>query len=273
MDWSKSKTIFIVVFLILNIFLYTQYVDLYNQGQNVEVLGERTIDAKLKDDNITYNSLPNNVESVSYYSGKMRNFNENKIDSYQHLDLEVVDNSILLATFHMPIPLKDMELEDAVKDFVSLYIQESDKYVLWEIDEEEKAATFFQKIDNRTLYYNSNGYLKIYWNEDKEVENYELTMFEKLEKLEQEESTIPPIQVLQALYNRSLLKPDARVIGMDLGYSTLVQLTQTQVFAPTWEVVVRNSDGVVERHYVNAVEGKVLEIQNSLLVEFDEEEN
>ena len=43
MDWSKSKSIFIVVFLILNIFLYTQYVDVYTQSQKVEVLSKKTM--------------------------------------------------------------------------------------------------------------------------------------------------------------------------------------------------------------------------------------
>jgi len=48
---------------------------------------------------------------------------------------------------------------------------------------------------------------------------------------------------------------------MKLGYSTLVKLTRTQVLVPTWEVQVKLSDGTKEEYFVNAVEGKVIEIQ------------
>ena len=84
--------------------------------------------------------------------------------------------------------------------------------------------------------------------------------FEKIEELEQDENAFPPIQVLQALYSKNLLKADSRITSMKLGFSTLVQLTQTQVFAPTWEVSVRTDEGVTEEYFVDAVEGKVIEV-------------
>ena len=273
MDWSKSKSIFIVVFLILNIFLYTQYVNVYTQGQKVEVLGKKTTEAQLKDDNITYSTLPDTVDNVSYLSGKMRNFRENEVSSNSLVDIQIIGDYILRATFKNPISLKDSSSNIDFKDFAGIHVNEGDKYVLWEVNEEQQYALYFQKVNDRTLYYNSSGYLKVYWNKLDEIYAYEQTMLEKVEKLEQKDSTIPPIQVLQALYSRNLLKADSRIIGMNLGYSTLVQLTQTQVFAPTWEVRVRNADGQTEEHFVNAFEGKVLEIQKTSNTLEDKEED
>ena len=56
MDWNKTKSIFIGVFLILNIFLYSQYLKSYNESKQLsEGLGEKTkIEAGLKEENITY---------------------------------------------------------------------------------------------------------------------------------------------------------------------------------------------------------------------------
>lgn len=48
MDWNRTKSIFIFVFLILNIFLYTLYVNRYNEAKDIEVPGEKTIEARLK---------------------------------------------------------------------------------------------------------------------------------------------------------------------------------------------------------------------------------
>ena len=48
---------------------------------------------------------------------------------------------------------------------------------------------------------------------------------------------------------------------MTLGYSTLVQVTETQVFAPTWHVRVELKDGIIEDYFINAIEGKIIEFQ------------
>ena len=272
MDWSKSKSIFIVVFLILNIFLYTQYVDVYTQGQKVEVLSEKTTEAKLKDDNITYTTLQDTVGKASYLLGNMRNFEENGLPSNNIAEFQIIDDYIVKATFDNPVLLKDSLNETVFNEFASTYVYEGNKYVLWDIFEDKRYALYFQKINERTVFYNTSGYLKVYWNENNEVYAYEQTMLEKIEQFKQKDSIIPQIQVLQALYTRNLLKPDSQVIDMNLGYSTLVQLPQKQVFAPTWEVRVRNADGQVEEHFVNAFEGTVLEFEKSSNVLEEEEE-
>lgn len=269
MDWSKSKSIFIGVFLVLNIFLYTQYLNVYTQGQEVEILSEKTTEAKLKDENITYITLPDTVDNITYLSGQMRNFNENELVPNDLVDIKIIDDYIVSATFKDPIAINESLDETKLKEFANSYVKEG-KYALWEVYEEEQYALFFQMINDRILYHNSGGYLKVYWNEYDEIYAYEQTMLEKIEQLEQADSIIPPIQVLQALYSRNLLKPGSNIFDMNLGYSTLVQLTQTQVFAPTWEVRVRNADGQTEEHFVNAFVGKVLEIEKSSNVLDDE---
>lgn len=272
MDWSKSKSIFIVVFLILNVFLYTQYVDVYTQGQKVEVLSEKTTEAKLKDENITYITLQDTTDKFSYLSGEMRDFEEDEIPSNNLVDLQIIDDYIARGTFKKPILLKDSLNETNLQAFASTNIYEGDQYMLWNIFEDERYAVFFQKINDRILYYNSSGYLKVYWNDSNEIYAYEQTMLENVEQLKKKDNIIPQIQALQALYSRNFLKPDSRVIHMNLGYSTLVQITKTQVFAPTWEVRVQNKDGQIEEHFVNAFEGKVLEFEKSSHALEDEEE-
>lgn len=268
MDWSKSKTIFIVVFLILSIFLYTQYLDVYRQGQQVEVLGEKTIESKLKDDNITYSSLPNNVEEVSYLSGKVRNFTKDTILNSSLVVTKIIDQHIVESVFYEPIKIESVSEEKSFTDFAHQYVLDGKNYVLWEINKEERTALFFQKINDRTLYYNSSGYVKLYWNVNDEIYKIEQTMLDKIEEIKKEVAFLP-IQILQALYSKGLLPMDSRIVSMNLGYSTLVQTTQTQVFAPTWEVRVRNAEGVVTEHFVNAIEAKVIDFQQSA-VEFED---
>ena len=55
MDWNKTKSIFIIVFLILNIFLLTMFVQKHQTSQFAETsIEETSIEVKLKEDKITY---------------------------------------------------------------------------------------------------------------------------------------------------------------------------------------------------------------------------
>ncbi|MEG0383869.1 two-component system regulatory protein YycI [Solibacillus cecembensis] len=265
MDWNRSKTIFIGVFLILNIFLYTQYLNSYNGGQQLEVIGKTTeIASRLKEDNITYVTLPTNVEVTSYYSGTIKNFKPSEVPYFANQQTEIVNENKLVVTLEKPISLRETTTKDSYTEFLHSYVHEGASYTLWEVDEEKRQATFFQKVNDRTLYYNVRGYVQIYWDEEGRVFAYEQTLLENHEKFDNKKSILPPIQVLQILYGKNLLKPDSQVTHMNLGYSTLVQITQAQVFAPTWEVRVLTAEKVEEIHFVNAVDGKIVDIQNDL---------
>ena len=261
-DWNRTKSIFIAVFLILNIFLYTLYVNRYNDSQNLGVLGEKTIEARLKDDNITYATLPNNIESSPYISGKVHNFTkEDFADTEQQANYS--DGYKAHVVFSKPMKLKNVTEDSSFTEFVQTNIKGGSSYSLWEVDRENRVAFFFQKTNDRIIYYNMNGVIKVYWNADNEVTMYEQTMIDNIEEMEQKKSILPPLQIFQALYSKGLLKPDSRIMQVKLGYSTLVDNIQKQVLVPTWEVRVKLPDGTIEEYFVNAVEGKVIEFQEN----------
>ncbi|MGE7984221.1 two-component system regulatory protein YycI [Solibacillus sp. NPDC093137] len=265
LDWSKTKTIFIWVFLVLNIFLYTQYLESYKEGEKIEVLGETVeIEARLKEDNITYIALPNNKESAAYYSGQIKNFSPSEVPYFPNQSAKIENNNKLIVTMDKPVKLQKSDTRDSYTEFVHNNVYEGNSYVLWNIDEEKREATFFQKVNDVTLYYNVRGYVKLYWDNDNRIVSYEQTMLEKHEKLDKQQNLLTARQVLQILYGKNLLKPNSQITEMNLGYSTIVQLTQTQVFAPTWEVRVKLADDTEEIHFVNAVQGRIVEIQNDL---------
>ena len=79
MDWNKTKTIFIIVFSILNVFLYSLYFNRLTDAQNVQVMGKTSTEDLLKMDNITYGELPPYVNDPSYLSAKLKIFTEEQI--------------------------------------------------------------------------------------------------------------------------------------------------------------------------------------------------
>lgn len=265
MDWSKTKSIFIAVFLILNAFLYYQYNSNYKEEQNREYLTDATIEAQLKEENITFPSLSNVVETMPYISANVKSYSEKELPKTdnQRYEVEGDSDNKLVATFIEPVKIQDTTSSAIFTEFLHQYVYKGSSFELWKIDEEAKTAIFFQRLNDHALYYNINtngyGYVKIYWNTDNEVVRYEQTMLENIVPSKKKETIYQPLQILRALYGKDLLKTNDTITSMELGYSTFVQITQTQVFAPTWEVRVKTDAGKEEQYFV--VKGKVIDIQ------------
>ncbi|MGE7998306.1 two-component system regulatory protein YycI [Lysinibacillus sp. NPDC093190] len=258
MDWNRTKSIFICVFLTLNFFLYSLYFKSYNEAKSIEIPGEKTIEARLKDDNITYGTLPNSNEFVVYITGKVHTFKSTDFNDDNQRE-NINDETHPSVVFINPVKLRNID-DTSITEFVHTNVNEGDSYALWKVDREERVATFFQKKGNRMFYYNESALLKVQWNADNEVTMYEQTMLDDIKEMEKQETVIPPLQIIQTLYNKNLLKPESSITQMKLGYSTKGYLTSTQVLVPTWEVQVK-LDGETEEYFVNASEGNVIEIQ------------
>lgn len=69
---------------------------------------------------------------------------------------------------------------------------------------------------------------------------------------------MPPLKAIETLHQNGILKPKSNVTKVELGYSTLVQLTASQVLAPTWRIVVNGKDNL----FVNAFEGQIINFNN-----------
>lgn len=261
MDWNKTKTIFIIVFLILNVFLYKLYLNRHNEALNVEPLGEASIADRLQAENIRYDRSSGNTEKESYVTGKVRLYSLEELETRENQTFEIIDSTKLVATFDEPVSIQNVEAPLNFEEFALKNVEHGSSYELWEIDEEERKAILFQKMNDRFIFYNLNAVLTIYWNEDNEIIKYDQAEFIELEEFPETVDLLLEEEAVGALYEKNLLKPDSTITDTILGYSTLVQFTKTQVFAPTWRVRVEFKDGSIEDFFVNAVEGKIIEFE------------
>ncbi|MDI3410467.1 hypothetical protein QKW52_09300 [Bacillus sonorensis] len=69
MEWNRTKTIFIIVFLILDIFLAFQYLDKRRINQ-FPILEKSTLQEDMKADHITYNNLSKESQKGSSISAQ-----------------------------------------------------------------------------------------------------------------------------------------------------------------------------------------------------------
>ncbi|MEI4771006.1 two-component system regulatory protein YycI [Psychrobacillus sp. FJAT-51614] len=259
MDWNKTKTIFIIVFSILNVFLFSLYLNRYNDAIDLEVLSDATIEDRLFQDNITVPKMDIDIKEASFVSGNTHNFILEELEKLPNQTI-TVDGLKLTSTFDKSISITE---ENTVEKLVRENVLRGNSYGLWKTDEENKSATFFQKVNNRFVYYNQNATLVVYWNDQQELVRYEQKILDNLEDYDEDKTLLSPIQAIKVLYDGGLLKPDSIVKEIKLGYSRLIELTETQVFAPTWHILVELPDGTREDHFVNAIEGRIVEIQKN----------
>lgn len=252
---------FIVVFAILNVFLYTLYITRYNEAQNVQVMGEISIEESLKMDNISYGELPEYPEEMSYVSADISSFTKSELEKYKHQQFTITEETILNSILEEPIKVKNVRGEYQFTDFLTNYVPSGKEYLLWEVVEENQFALFFQRVEDHPIYFNNNAMLIVYWDKEGNITHYEQQRFGEFESFNKKKDILSPRDVINTLYSRDYLKKDSTVTNISLGYSTLITLTKTQVFAPTWQVRVKLKDGEFENHFVNAVEGKIVEYQ------------
>jgi regulatory protein YycI of two-component signal transduction system YycFG len=270
LDWNKSKTIFIIVFSIVNVFLYWLYLDKLTEAQNVQVMGKTPIEELLKMDNVTYDDLPPYKNDQFYVSAKSMTFTNEQIDKFENQQVEVLDETLLHSKLNDPVNVLNAKGNFDFTEILSKYVLNGSEYELWDVDEETQEALLFQRVKDNPIYFSRNAMLRLHWNEEGKVTNYEQSMLGEFGTFNRKKDLLSPIEVIGNLYSRGHLKQDSKVKHMTLGYSTHVQVSETQVFAPTWHVRVELKDGVIEDYFINAIEGIIIEFQFEPLEEENE---
>lgn len=261
MDWSKIKTIFIIAFLILNIYLANEFKKLYDSRQ-YDVMSEATFENKLQTEQIKTIDLPKNIRKDKYISAAPKKFVKEELEKYTNDVLKnqtviIRGETTLESILKEPHPLITNLQWDEIDQFVQQNVLEGDQYYRWKINEGEKTITYYQRYGEKTLYKNINGELTLYYNDKHEIIAYKQTLLEKFEELSEDENLLQPMKALEILYDNGELPFGSNVTKVELGYYTLVHLTTSQVLTPVWRFVINDNN-----LFVNAIDGQIIQLDN-----------
>jgi len=256
MDWSKIKTIFILTFLVLNIYLVFEFYKVKNSTQYI-LNTETTFEKKLKNEEITYVDFPKNITKDKYLVGVPKQFyveelNQDTIDK-ENPNYNITNGTTLEVALKEPIALADTSI-DAIDAFLQTNILHGDEYKYWGIKDNE--LTFYQEYEEKTFYHNQNGELILYLSANNEIISYRQTYLSDIQVLSDNEKIIQPMSALEILYNNGKLRSHDTITKVELGYYAFVQTSTTQVLTPAWRFVVNDTKDL----YVHAIEGQVIQI-------------
>jgi regulatory protein YycI of two-component signal transduction system YycFG len=259
MDWRKTKTIFIITFLVLNIFLSIQ---IYEKRENsqLDVIAEASIEEQFEVDEITYKELPKAQSKESYISGNSYVFSDEDVKGLMKKDqmVERIDETKLMGKWKEPISLPETNVTTRLNQLVQEQLLFGDKYQFWGFNQISNTLTFFQQYNGKHIYSNSSAMVTIYLNELNQLVSYEQTFIVDMEEMDVEQDVIPVLDALKNLYNSGDLRPRSNVGTVELGYYTIVENTNSHVLIPTWHIVINEE----QDFFVNAFEGSTIKKRN-----------
>ncbi|MGM0843367.1 MAG: two-component system regulatory protein YycI [Bacillota bacterium] len=263
MDWSKTKSIFIIVFLILDIFLLTLFINKYNESQ-YDFLGETKFEDRLQVDNIKYEQpLTKEPEKQPYINAITKAFTAEDIKELKNQSVEIIDSTMISSKLEdSQYVLSEKFKSEELTDFINKNVLHGEAYSFWGVDEEQRRILYYQNYKGMPIFKNINGELAIYFNEDRKIVSYTQTLMTDFEEFTEEKSVIAPIQAVETLYDKEKLLPDSSVRSPQIGFYTLVPEAERQVLSPAWHFTVTREDET-EHHFVNAFEGNIIEFTNT----------
>ncbi|MED3570965.1 two-component system regulatory protein YycI [Cytobacillus praedii] len=260
MDWSKIKTIFILTFLVLNIYLMYEFFKLKDSTSQYEFIVEPSFDKRLKADEIQFDELPKNYQKDNYLSAKPKNFTSDEgLDDpkLKGQQVTVNDGLVLAATLDKPYELSDKLDTSEINSFVKNHVLYGDQYRFWGKDENK--ITYYQKFKDKVFYKNISGELTIWLNtENNDIVSYQQTMLENIEERSEKEKIIQPLKAIETLYEKGSLKPKSKISKVELGYVTFIHTGTSQVLTPAWRFVINDEENL----FVHAIEGQIMQLNN-----------
>ncbi|KYD03699.1 two-component system regulatory protein YycI [Bacillus atrophaeus] len=276
MEWNKTKSIFIIAFLVLDIFLGYQFFEKRSSSE-YDVIKNSSVQTDMNEDHITYGTLSDNAKEGSRITANQKSFTKEEIESLKgqkpKMDMPSDKHKVtkLKMEFTSPIALSKDSVEDDAKALVSSEIQDGEEYKLWKVDKDKKQVIFFQTYQGKYVYQENDdasemiGQVILHLNDKNEVVSYEQSTLDTFKEI-QKESLISELDAVESLYYQNLLKAHSTVKTVKFGYIAQYPLTSTQVLAPVWRITVeyeKTVDGtkkkVQENFTVNAMDSRVFD--------------
>lgn len=255
MDWNRIKTIFIISFLILDLFLLRQFFSKVN-GDQFTVMTESTIEQDLEANGIKYPTLPEVEKNVPTITGTSKQITAEAIAKLKNQTAKVMSDNKLHSTFTTPI-LVDFK-EGNYDKFLNA-ISEGNQYKYWRRNKELQVVYFTQVVDNKLIFNNSSSIVKAHYNSKDEITHYEqsiLGSIQKMDNTDEKGEVISATKAIESLFVNNVLKPNSVVNKISLGYYKLVTLSSSiEVLVPTWCFIVNDT----EQYYVNGLEGQIID--------------
>ena len=259
MDWRQIKNIFIISFLILNLYLIYELVKVIDSNEvDVKTEVESSIETRLKVEGIEYEPLPETyVEDFTLKATNPKLFTiEDAQKSVLSNQMVMINrNTELVSILKEPIPITEKSGPTELNKFIKENILYGDQYRFWKKSDDGFSIVYTQQYKGKPLFENDKARLVFNVNDESEVYSYTQTYLEDIQELSNPEKIIQPLKAIEVLFYKREIPSNSKITDPELGYYTFAGLSDTtQVLNPAWCFTVEGKG----RLYVSAFEGEII---------------
>ncbi|WP_174615192.1 two-component system regulatory protein YycI [Virgibacillus ihumii] len=259
MQWKQIKVLFILCFLVLDIYLLVMFFQKQQDAEDLGIAESLTSTVEdLEDENIKIEAdLPQQQLEESFISVKQKNFtkeDEKVLDDKTNLEAVRIKDNLMIGRFEEPVSLQENGSDDVIAEQVKSFILSPESYTFWDWNKELNVLVFFQQKNDRPIYFNQSGIVLVFLNDENEMIFFTQTMLGEPQSPGDTNSLIKPKQAINVLFTNNMLVSGDVVTDVSIGFYTRYPLDSgVKVFAPTWAITVNEE----ENFYVTAIENRV----------------
>lgn len=258
MDWSKIKTMFIYLFIVLNVILLAFYVNTVQKNKSEIVQEKEVIERAMKNDRIEVEENTTKKENLGYVNVTSSSFSDAKVDGSIKYEVESIDKyGVLKGSVEEAITnVNRSNYKVELDNFITEKLKTGGFYVFSNYDAMGQKITYEQIIDGVRVFDNKNARIVFSVDNNGNIKTFEQTAVINIRK-DKNEAIVTQSQVINRLYHEDLIPQDSKVKA-SLGYYTYIAQTENQVLIPTWCVEITTKDNSLKKYYVDAIELNIL---------------
>ncbi|GEP85072.1 yycH family protein [Staphylococcus piscifermentans] len=248
MNWKYAKTLFIFVFLIINISLAIMYVNKINKSHINDVEDTNEVDFKQEEIKIPKELPDARGIKAQLITGRSKDF---KDYAKSKSDVKSEDGGKVAAGTISPAISVSKDQVTALKSYMKNNVYKGEYYQLYNTDDNE--AVFEQTYHGLPIMNNDKAKLKFKINDNEEASSYHQRAIAEIGPSKgennREKQVVSARKAIEALYYNRYLKRNDAVTSVRLGYYSVVRETNVQVFQANWEIKVNHSDKKGDKTY------------------------
>ncbi|ABJ68815.1 MULTISPECIES: two-component system regulatory protein YycI [Pediococcus] len=271
MDFRRIEVIFIVVFAILNAYLFGSYwqyqleagtTSSSNSSENSTILKE------MRNDQITYMPLSNKKMNGYYASATVDTSLKDNIKRLTDQSARVVDNYVE-STLNEELTVDPKKPQKVLNTFVKnrYNIVYGSEYQYNPNLSTSVQVVYTQMIDGHPVY-SKAGKLTFYVNASNEVTGYTQGHLVNEKQLREKSELISQTRAVTWLYQYNEIQNDSKVEWADLGYTNLLTTDNGVVYVPTWVIGIKSKSSTgIQVKRINAFSGVLIKKDHEVTTE------
>lgn len=262
MDFKKIQIIFLIIFVSIDIFLFSLFHQSANlQTENNSKGSDTEIIKQMGNDQIDVMPKLSTKNQDGYYLSAL--YDNSLRDNRNNLENQktTYSNHLLRSSFKRPIELDPDSYHQEIQHLMkrSSFMIHGNEYVYSSMLSTKNTVVFLQKNDYGTLYGTKYGKITFDVNNDHLLVGYSQSYMSNVNILREKSDIISPAKALVWLYQYNEIPDNSKINWVHLYYTKLLSIKNNVVFIPTWTIgMTTNGDSGTIVKRINAFNGAIM---------------